>query len=388
MKKFIWLGLMLFSTYAQASIKATVNDVPISDYDVNVRYKLLKMQNPTVSLFDEKTFKKQLLEQLIEEQLKTQEAKRLGLSVPDEEYQQAVRYVEKSENIPAGTLTQVLKQNNIPVSAVKNQIYSDLLWMQVLKSNPDAVKEISGKEVAQKKATMIADLKQEGYLVSEIFVYNKETASSIIKQIQQGAEFPVAAVNYSRALSAKKQGEVGWITKGHYEPAVDQVLRQMEAGQLSKPIATKNGYLILFLHEKRPALTSTEMEVLQLAQMTLPPSLTAKAKDKLSRASGCNGFKKFGEKYAIAGSVRSGFVNPETLPEPVKELVDGAPLKKALGPLTDVVGGTFFMKCSVEKRSLLPTDEQIKVQLKMDKVDKLSERLLKEIKRVAVVEYK
>lgn len=388
MKKFLLIGLILLSTYAQASIRATVNDVPISDYDVNVRYRLLKMQNPNVALFNERAFKRQLLEQLIEEQLKTQEAKKMGLSVPDEEYKQAISYVEKTENIPAGMLTQLLKQNNIPLSAVKNQIYSDLLWMQVLKNNPDAVKEISAKEVAQKKATLMADLKKEGYLVSEIFVYSKENAQKIFEQIQAGAEFPVAAVNYSRALSAKKQGEVGWITRGHYDAAVDRVLQQMKPNELSKPIATKDGYLILFLHEKRPALQSSYVEVLELAQMTFPPALTAKAKEKLSRASGCNGFKKFGEKYAIKGSVRSGFVNEETLPEPVKKLVADAPVKKALGPLTDLVGDTFFMKCSIERKSLLPTDEQIKMQLKMEKVDKLSERLLKEIKRAAVVEYK
>ena len=388
MKKFLLIGLMLFTTYAHASIRATVNDVPISDYDINVRYKLLKVQNPNVALFDERAFKKQLLEQLIEEQLKTQEAKRLGLSVPDEEYKQAVRYVEKSENIPAGTLSQVLKQNNIPLSAVKDQIYSDLLWMQVLKNNPDAVREISNQEVAQKKASMIADLKKEGYYVSEIFVYSKENAQKIFEQIQAGGEFSVAAVNYSRALSAKKQGEVGWITKGHYEAVVDQVLQQMQAGQVSQPIATKNGYLILLLHEKRPAVASPNVEVLELAQITFLPSLTEKAKDKLSRASGCNGFKKFGEKYAIQGSVRSGFVSEESLPDPVKKLVADAPLKKALGPLTDLMGSTFFMKCSVEQKSLLPSNEQIRVQLKMEKVDKLSERLLKEIKRVAVVEYK
>lgn len=373
---------------AEASIRAVVNDVPISDYDVDVRYRVLKLQNPAIEKFDVKVFKKQLLEQLIDEQLKMQEAKRLGLSVPDEEYAQAVKYIETSGNIGVGNLTEILKQNNIPVSAVKNQIHSDLLWMQVLKNNPDAVKDVSAQEIANKRAQLSADLKKEGYYVSEIFVYDKNSAQKLFEQIQEGAEFPVVAMNHSQALSAKKQGEVGWIAKGHYDGAVDRILQQMEPGQLSKPIATKGGYLLLFLHEKRPALTSSEVEILELAQMTFPPALTAKAQDKLSRASGCNGFKKFGEKYALKGSVQSGFVYRDALPDAIKDLVSEAPVKKALGPVLTPAGDTFFMKCSVQKKSLLPTKEQIKVQLKMEKVDKLSERLMKEIKRTAVVEYK
>ena len=184
-KKTLFILMLSVVFSVEASIRAVVNDVPISDYDVDVRYRILKMQNPAVEKFDTKVFKKQLLEQLIDEQLKLQEAKRLGLSVPDEEYAQAVKYIEANENIPAGGLTAVLKQNNIPLSAVKNQIHSDLLWMQVLKNNPDAVKDISDSEIAQKKAQLFSDLKKEGYYVSEIFVYDQESAQKIFTQIQR-----------------------------------------------------------------------------------------------------------------------------------------------------------------------------------------------------------
>ena len=46
------------------------------------------------------------------------------------------------------------------------------------------------------------------------------------------------------------------------------------------------------------------------------------------------------------------------------------------------------MKCGETKQSVLPSDEMIKSALEMEKMDELSEKLLRQVKRYVVVEYK
>jgi peptidyl-prolyl cis-trans isomerase SurA len=56
---------------------------------------------------------------------------------------------------------------------------------------------------------------------------------------------------YSRAPSAARGGEVGWVSTAQMPPDLAETLRDMSPGQVSRPFPVAGGISILKLMEKR-----------------------------------------------------------------------------------------------------------------------------------------
>lgn len=127
----LWAGLVTGNGQASADqmIVALVNDEPISAYDVSQRTRFIAMtsgQKPTAAL------RKKVIKELIEERLKLQEAKKLGVSVTDERINQTLEGIAKRNKMPLNKLVAGLKQAGVNVRTFKDRIKVALLWRQVV----------------------------------------------------------------------------------------------------------------------------------------------------------------------------------------------------------------------------------------------------------------
>ncbi|MFK7730860.1 MAG: peptidylprolyl isomerase, partial [Pseudomonadales bacterium] len=79
--------------------------------------------------------------------------------------------------------------------------------------------------------------------------------SSIVKQLESGADFGELAVQYSEDPSASKNsGNLGFFARGKMTPPFENVAFSLnEPGELSKPVKTRFGYHLIKLHEKHAA---------------------------------------------------------------------------------------------------------------------------------------
>lgn len=114
---------------ADQMIVALVNDEPISAYDVSQRTRFIAMtsgQKPTAAL------RKKVIKELIEERLKLQEAKKLGVAVTDERITQTLEGIAKRNKMPLNKLVGGLKQAGVNVRTFKERIKVALLWRQVV----------------------------------------------------------------------------------------------------------------------------------------------------------------------------------------------------------------------------------------------------------------
>jgi peptidyl-prolyl cis-trans isomerase SurA len=124
----------------------------------------------------------------------------------------------------------------------------------------------------------------------------QQGAQQLISQIQQGASFAAVARQFSAAPTAAAGGDAGWITPGEMPPEVDAALDQMRPGQLSAPIAAKDGVYIIYLRDKRAGAGVTMVDLKQAA-ISLPADApqadvdAARAKLMTVRAAakGCDG---------------------------------------------------------------------------------------------------
>lgn len=112
----------------------------------------------------------------------------------------------------------------------------------------------------------------EEYRLREILVPTANLAKSIIDKIKQGKNFSSLAFQYSKdTQSGALGGEVGWqVATTIYAPVLKD-LKTMKVGQISGPISTPSGFVIIQLLDKRltpkptleqvkPALTKDLMQ--------------------------------------------------------------------------------------------------------------------------------
>jgi len=74
----------------------------------------------------------------------------------------------------------------------------------------------------------------------------RDRVEGLLKQLKDGADFSVLAKRWSADLgSAKKGGDLGWMTRGQMVPAFEEAAFHLKPGAYSEPVRTDFGYHII-----------------------------------------------------------------------------------------------------------------------------------------------
>ncbi len=387
MKHLIFLWMMGTAFVAHAgNLKAIVNDVPIFETEVSARMALLQAQQPDLyQEMSQQKLEKVALDNLVDEYLKIQKSQALNVKVSEAEIDQAVAHLERQNGFSEGGLARMLNEQNVPMKTLRQQVYGDLVWLSYVKANAGHI-TIPDSAVDQRMQKIRKEMANPTFTVAEIKVPTLEQAQDIWNQLQQdAASFSDLAQKYSQSKSAKSGGYVGVIQSDHYGSDVTPVLKEMPAGQLSRPIMLKDGYLILYMMDKKAAITSDSIDLWELAQGGVDDQTDTTA---ILKAKNCDAFVAQVEKDGVTNSVQRGWTDPYQLPTELKEMLEDKAVGEILGPVRVPQGKLFFMKCQVKKQRVLPTKEQVREQLEVEQMEHMAKRLLNAQKREAVIEYK
>ena len=111
---------------ASSRIRAVVNKVPITSNDVNRRAAFLKLRRVKGNL------KNKALDELVEEQIKMQEARRLRVVVGDQEVDEAYRNFAKGNKIPMKAFERILRQSGATPRGFKSYIRAQMSWQRAV----------------------------------------------------------------------------------------------------------------------------------------------------------------------------------------------------------------------------------------------------------------
>lgn len=243
-------------------IAAVVNDDAISMRDVEERMKLVMVSSglPNTKEIQQKILP-QIMESLIEEQLKMQEAARNNKKVSDEEIAEGLATIAQQNNFTPEQFQEIMKRQGVPVKTLLRQIRAQLAWNKVVRDVYRRQVDVSTKDVDSRIARMKALIGKTEYLVSEIYLpiddpkragEVQQFATRMAQELQAGkAPFGPVAAQFSKAAGAEKGGSLGWIQEGHLVPDLEKVLLSLEEGKISNPIRSGNGVYLLHLQKKR-----------------------------------------------------------------------------------------------------------------------------------------
>ncbi|MGN0919230.1 MAG: peptidylprolyl isomerase [Alphaproteobacteria bacterium] len=389
MKKLLMTTLCWMAFSVQAGhLQAIVNDIPVSDWDVQMQGKLLRVQQP--SLYEgmsEEQLNQKALDNLIEEMLKTQKGKDLKLTLTDKEVDEAIIHLEGQNGLSVGGLKRLMDEEGVPMEVLRRQVYADLMWLQYVRSKANVVaNQVPAPAVKARLQQIKTEMAKPGYTVAEIVVPSLDEAQSLWQELQSGAStFTDLARRFSKAKSAKVGGHVGQISENHYGAEVAPILREMPVGQLSRPLAVKDGYALIVMIDKKIPVKTDSIVLWELAQGGQEEGGEF---DKIMAAKKCDTFMKALKKDGISESIQRGWTDPNQLPDELRELMAPAAVNEAVGPVRVPQGQLFFMKCDVKYQRVIPTLDEVHEQLEMEQMELLSRRLLEAEKRAAVIEYK
>lgn len=387
-------------------IAAVVNDDVISVYDVEARTDLLiaSARLPDTGEVRDR-IRSQVLRALINETLKLQEGERAGVSVSETELNQAVRQVEQQNGLPPGGYKGFVNANGLDMDNALRQVRAEVTWIKAIRSQFGPRVDISQEQVDLVMQRLQAAQGKPEHLVWEIYlpVENptldgrvRQDALELIDQLRQGAAFPALARQFSQSPSAAKGGRLGWVRQGELDAALEQALLALPEGSVSEPIRTAAGYHILRLQDRRrTAEPEPDKALLTISQLALP-SRGPKAMSRSSReeiksvvaetVQTCEDLNALAETMEAPNSGTVGTVPVARLEGPMRDVLLGLGENEVSDPIQTPNGELLLMVCNREVPGGMPSESDIRDDLRRERLETLANRRLATLRQQALID--
>ncbi len=387
------------------TIAAVVNEDIITVFDVQSRMGMVMVTSGLENTADiQRRLMPQVVDALIEERLKLQEAARLKIQTTEAEIRQQVDQIELRNNMPIGTFRTMLTSNGVDLSALYAQMESDISWSKVVRESLRSNVKVSEDEVNAVLARAKGNQGKPEFLLAEIQLpvnaamsdsVVRDMATRLVQQARGGTPFPALAQQFSQGSTAVLGGDLGWVVRGDMEPELEDAVTRMEPNQISDPIRTANGYHILALRDRRiSGASDPAMSVVTLSQIYLPtiggralsPQRLAELSNTISGLTSCEQMNKLAEELETPGSGPIQPVYAGSLPEKVRDAVYGLKPGRT-SPAIEVGGARLFLQvCMRRDDNGVPSEQQIVQTLENEKLQNLARQRLRDLRRQALID--
>lgn len=85
-------------------------------------------------------------------------------------------------------------------------------------------------------------------MAKHILLKDKQTAESLLQELNKGADFAKLAQTHSLCPSKKRGGDLGEIRKGQLVASVEQVIFRNAIKKVHGPIKSKFGYHLIWIY--------------------------------------------------------------------------------------------------------------------------------------------
>ena len=80
---------------------------------------------------------------------------------------------------------------------------------------------------------------------AHILIEKQSQALQLLEEIKKGKKFGTVAKEVSTCPSGKKEGDLGYFTKGQMVKEFEDVAFKLQIGEISEPVKTELGYHII-----------------------------------------------------------------------------------------------------------------------------------------------
>jgi peptidyl-prolyl cis-trans isomerase SurA len=252
---------------AQSAIRVLVNDHPITSYDVQNRSKMLRLFSRG------QQGEKDAIEQLIDERLMLEEAKRRNVSVTDAEVDQEFARRASSARLSADQFAQAFRQAGVDPQTFRDFLRSNIAWGEIVRarfratvkvSELDVAAALAGKEGAEEKVVA-----HEYMLQQILFVVPENGGAGLEGQQRREAEAFRGGFQGCDSSLQQAGGKAGVVVKPTVRREDNQIsgelkeeLGALQVGGITKPARVEEGIQLVAICNKKeiPGQTTAQQE--------------------------------------------------------------------------------------------------------------------------------
>jgi parvulin-like peptidyl-prolyl isomerase len=258
-------------SYAEVvdKILVIVNDEIITRGDLDrlllpvyVQYKSRYSDRELKEKIDE--VRRNLLKRLIEDKLLLVEARKREIEVASGEVEERIREVRvrfsTEEEFEAA-----LAQENMLKSDLKEKFKEKIMIEKFVASETQAKISVSPNELFNYYKTHTSEFVEPPKVkLRAILIRIKKgrsqtkalkLAQKILYRLEQGGDFSLLAEEYSEGPYADSKGDMGWVEEGQLMDRINDLIFQMDAGDISGILKTDLGFHIFKVEGKRQSRT-------------------------------------------------------------------------------------------------------------------------------------
>ena len=261
------LILLLFKNSANAKIKSEIiyklNNEIITNVDLENEKKFLLFLNPNL-----KNLSLSQIENISENSLKNRKIKEIELKkffdLEEKELNKSFlkNFILNANYSSEEIFLQELAKNNLKFKYFEKNFIIDNLWREFIYNKYKSQVQINVKELKQQIQNQKNEI-EELNLIEILFKIKpnlslEDTKNEIYEEIKKSG-FEAAASIYSISDSKDYGGKLGWIKSSQISKNIYSEIKKEE--QITSPIKTQNGYLIIKINEKRKIEEKIDIEI-------------------------------------------------------------------------------------------------------------------------------
>ena len=207
--------------------------------------------------------RKQLLNNMILDDLQLQMAKLNNISASSEQVAGALENMSLQNNVDVETLKQMLQRENIDFNDFQQDLRQKLTIMNVQKAAVQHDIQISEQEMQQALNILHNQNAKTQLRISHILIsipseptqekiqFAKNRAEDIVNQLNTGKDFSSVAKIASDGQQASDGGDLGWFSTAELPSIFAEIAPKLAKGEIFGPIQSDNGFHIIKLADRK-----------------------------------------------------------------------------------------------------------------------------------------
>ncbi|WP_280177646.1 peptidylprolyl isomerase [Arsenicitalea aurantiaca] len=238
-----------------ASVVASVNEQPITDLQLNARLRLYELEG--------RSGRNAARDELINEALQMQEARRLGIEVTDAEVSQAILNVARNLRVSPENLREILSSRGVNISTLQDRMRAAIAWSKVTQAAVVPRVQISDVELEQRAVGQVSEANSFDYILKEVLFImpggqgNASARTAEANRYRSSFAGCDTAVQRSLNFTDAAVRDIGRRHATQLPEAIASELAGINVGGITRPRVVENGVSMLAVCQKAQARDTT-----------------------------------------------------------------------------------------------------------------------------------
>ena len=249
------LSLLLAAPAMAATVKVTVNGTPITDVQISQRIALMKLEH--------RGGQKDATEELVNEALQVQEAKRLGFEISDGDIDGAVLQLARQLKLSASNLQKVLTNSGVGMQTLRDRLKANLAWGKVSGTVISSRVTVSEADIDKEAKGKLTAANSFDYILKEVLFLTTKGGPSAAARTAQANQYRKSfkgcdsAVQLSLNYTDAAVRDVGRRHATQMPDPIAKELSTLSVGGITKPRVVENGVSMLAVCSKEVSQDTT-----------------------------------------------------------------------------------------------------------------------------------